>query len=370
MLNSVEQDDFDIQTGLQSTWAISFSVLYLIVISLSVLLYLATIRALAIHGRRQAVTYYLVLLLFFAALVEFAVLIEEFMNRFGYFLFTTANCRLFKYTITGNRILQVSVVLTMLYYNTLAVYLKTTRYELIMRQWFPLLVAFLLLVELITTLPPALNIRANKSNQWCELIDKSSRQLDGWLHAVILPYWLPLLFAIFPSIFLALKLKERHLVEPRKSQVQVCLAVSGSYFLFHLLYFVLLAARLIEAGMMNRDKWNVLLGMSVWFITRPMFALIGLGWHLMVPLACLTLDKELCREWPGRLMVKDWKNDVETEGSIPMERRMELEEIEEDVKSRAVSIDMDSSGKTELSPNFSALMLENREFHNPTYPVH
>ena len=29
-----------------------------------------------------------------------------------------------------------------------------------------------------------------------------------------------------------------------------------------------------------------------------------------------------------------------------------------------------SLGMTELSPNFSAMMLENREFHNPVYPVH
>ena len=32
-------------------------------------------------------------------------------------------------------------------------------------------------------------------------------------------------------------------------------------------------------------------GMSVWFITRPMFALIALGWHLMVPTALLLLDR-------------------------------------------------------------------------------
>ena len=32
--------------------------------------------------------------------------------------------------------------------------------------------------------------------------------------------------------------------------------------------------------------------------------------------------------------------------------------------------EQDSLGMTELSPNFSAMMLENREFHNPVYPVH
>ena len=34
------------------------------------------------------------------------------------------------------------------------------------------------------------------------------------------------------------------------------------------------------------------------------------------------------------------------------------------------SNEQDSLGMTELSPNFSAMMLENREFHNPVYPVH
>ena len=109
MMNSVEQDDFDIQSGLQSSWALCFSVLYLVVMVAVVGLYLAAIRALAICPRAHSVTYYLVILLFFTALVEFAIIVEEFMNRFGYFLYTTTNCQLFKYTVYGNRILQVSI---------------------------------------------------------------------------------------------------------------------------------------------------------------------------------------------------------------------------------------------------------------------
>ena len=75
-MNSVEQDEFDIQHGLHSVWAISFGVLYLLVMSISIILYMLTVRAIAKNGRRENVTYFLVLLLFFTALVEYALIIE------------------------------------------------------------------------------------------------------------------------------------------------------------------------------------------------------------------------------------------------------------------------------------------------------
>ena len=97
-----------------------------------------------------------------------------------------------------------------------------------------------------------------------------------------------------------------------------------------------------------------------------MFILIGHGWHIMVPMACLTLDKELFREWPGRFLVKEMRAyDEEEQNSIVMDSRdiTDQQGIESE-KSKS-----SDSHETEISPNFSALMLENREFHH-TYPVH
>ena len=75
-MNAVEEDEFDIQQGLQSVWAITFGVLYLLVMSLSIFLYLLVVRAVARNGRRENVTYFLIFFLFFAALVEYALIIE------------------------------------------------------------------------------------------------------------------------------------------------------------------------------------------------------------------------------------------------------------------------------------------------------
>ena len=97
-----------------------------------------------------------------------------------------------------------------------------------------------------------------------------------------------------------------------------------------------------------------------------MFILIGHGWHIMVPMACLTLDKELRKEWPGRILVREMREfDEEEQNSIVMDSRhiTDLQGIQSE-KSKTTP-----SQETELSPNFSALMLENREFHN-SYPVH
>ena len=43
-------------------------------------------------------------------------------------------------------------------------------------------------------------------------------------------------------------------------------------------------------------------GLSVWLIARPMFALVGLGFHLLTPAASLLLDQRLRREWPARCL--------------------------------------------------------------------
>ena len=218
-MGSVEKESYDIQSGLASTWAICFSVLYLMVMVLSVLLYLALVRALATSPRTSCVTYHLVLLLFFTALVEFAVLIEELMNSFGVSLHTTANCQLLQYTVFGNRLLQAATMLTMLYSNTLAVYLKTCRAEVCLRRWFPLLVALLLLLELATCLPPALGVRASLAGQWCEHRSQESSSLEGWVHGSLLPYWVPLVASLPPCVYLGLRLRRAQVLEPRQSQV-------------------------------------------------------------------------------------------------------------------------------------------------------
>ena len=86
----------------------------------------------------------------------------------------------------------------------------------------------------------------------------------------------------------------------------------------------------------------------------------------MVPVACLTLDKELRKEWPGRVLVREMREfDEEEQNSIVMDSRdiTDLQGIEKE-KSKS-----SNSNETEMSPNFSALMLENREFHH-SFPVH
>ena len=116
-------------------------------------------------------------------------------------------------------------------------------------------------------------------------------------------------------------------LQPCDSQARVAVAISGSYFLFHLLYFLLLTIRLAQTAGKDAERWNLLLGennshlnvvtafishhwhlividlptgLSVWLIARPMFALVGLGWHLLTPAACCLLDQRLRREWPAR----------------------------------------------------------------------
>ena len=56
--------------------------------------------------------------------------------------------------------------LVILFFNLIAVYLKTSKCETIARHMFPVIVLFLFLIELATTLPPALNVQADSSQRF------------------------------------------------------------------------------------------------------------------------------------------------------------------------------------------------------------
>jgi hypothetical protein len=46
---------------------------------------------------------------------------------------------------------------------------------------------------------------------------------------------------------------------------------------------------------------GIFFGVSIiWFITRPMFALIGYGWHIIVPLTPFVFDPDLFDSFPGQ----------------------------------------------------------------------
>ena len=143
---------------------------------------------------------------------------------------------------------QISTALTMLYYNMLAAYLKTTKFQLLTKRYFPVLVLSLLTLETLMVLSPTLGIRSSISEQWCEFVhpDVSTRSRTGWLYTVLFPYFIPLVAAVGPFIYLAIRLKEGHIIEPQKSQVVVSMATVSSYFIFYLLYFILMTARQVE----------------------------------------------------------------------------------------------------------------------------
>lgn len=359
MIGAVEDDEFDIQSGLKTGWAVTFCILYIIVMIISILCYFLTIRAVALEVRAHNTTYLLVLLLFFAAIIEFGVIVGELMARFGYFSFTDTNCKLLTFAIHGNRILQISTTITMLYYNMIAVYLKTTKFQLLTRRYFPGLVLVLLLLEVLMVLGPVLGIRAGVTQQSCVFVSGDQmmevRARDGWLYTVLFPYFLPLVAAVGPYIYLAIRLKEGHIIEPQRSQVMVTMAVVGGYFVFHLLYFILMTARQVEF-LVDMSHMGRMLGVSVMFITRPLFVLIGHVWHIAVPLAVLVLDKELRHQWPGSVLTR--APPPGEEDSIVM-GEVSLASVTSNN-----NLESGGGGKTEVSSTFSVMMLENREFHN------
>ena len=82
-----------------------------------------------------------------------------------------------------------------------------------------------------------------------------------------------------------------------KTQSYVVLAVCGGYFFFQLLYYTLTLWHLVAK---DKEGFRAV----IWFLLRPMFALIGYGWHLVTPLTPFVFDKDFYDFFPGRFVYR------------------------------------------------------------------
>ncbi len=231
---------------------------------------------------------------------------------------------MYTYITYGNKAMQPMVATVMLYYTWLRVELKRQSIEARTRQFFPLIVVGLLVAQFFLVIWPTLNVSGTISGQFCYNIDDSyeTERLHGWFYLVMIPYFLPLAAGVFPAARLALKIhsRDRSLLDSEMAAVRITLAVVVGYYFFHLLYYTLMLGREVESLVLDRSHWRKLLGLHVWYITRPMFALIGYGWNIVVPLAPFSFDPDLQPIFPGnwinrhRLAAKD----VESKNSICM----------------------------------------------------
>ncbi len=287
------------------SWQAAFFTLYCIVMTASLALYVCLLRAMAVAGRRKEhpVNLFL-LLLFFTSLVDDALIIEQFVALHHPPALSTSVCRLFLYASYGNRILQPLIVAAMLYYAWAVAELKRTAVETMTRRYFPMAALALLAAEAMITIWPAMNTKATDDGTHCTLIDASfaTERLTGWLYLVVFPYIIPALLCAAPSLRLALKLRRDALPDAHATDARVALVTTGGFFFFHVLYYLLMMGREAEALALDRPEWRKLLGYHVWYITRPMFALIAYGWQIVIPLAPFAFDSDFASVFPGNLV--------------------------------------------------------------------
>ncbi len=305
-MDEVEQDNSDFKRG--SSWATVWQSLFfsldIIVLAVSLILNLLLLRAMARNTNKEtSIVYQWIVFIFFTSLVDDALIIEYFMTIHGHQVHTTTVCRLTTFVTIGNRILQALAVIALLYYSWLMIEFKMSRsVENKIRKWVPLAIVSLIVVEVIIALPPALNVTSSRHAQFCLYLDNSITTLrqTGWLFHVLFPYYIPLVLSVFPVIKILLKLRQQDGVSDRdRGQYQIVLAIGCGYFFFHLLYYLLWLGREVESLVLDRSGFRRLLGLHVWYITRPMFALISLGWHITTPLAPFVFDTDLAEDFPG-----------------------------------------------------------------------
>lgn len=270
------------------------------------------------------------------------------------FVPNTVRVRFPKLTIISHlhRILQVNTVLAMLYYSWAHTELKKTVVENRTKACFPLIVLTLLVVEFILVIGPALNLRASQMHQRCYYLADSAAA--GWLYFWVFPYLLPLLLAAVPMFRIAMKLRDAsyNMTEAVKTQNYVVLSTCGGYFFFQLLYYTLTLWYLVAK---DKDSFRAV----VWFLLRPMFALIGYGWHIVTPLAPFVFDKDFYQSFPGNLVYR---------------KRFEMRQ-EEDTRFNSINLTptntWPSSNNNATSPNGHTSKVtfsephQHREFNNP-----
>ena len=304
---SVEQDENDFVSGtpIANIWQVIFFTLDCIVMLISLFLNMCLVRAVARNIHKETPLYFFMLFIFFTSLVDDALIIEHFMTLFGHQQHTTTICQFFMFVTLGNRLLQVNTVLALLYYSWVMMEQKRTIIEQNVKLFFPLIIIGLIILEIIFASGPAAQVRGSQDGSYCLYNDwatEYTQRITGWLFMVIFPYYLPLAIAIFPILRITRRLRRGSEVMTERSKVHnyIALSVCGGYFFFYLLYYLLMFGREVEFVVFEVNSFRMMLRRPIWFITRPMFSLIGLGWHIIVPLAPFIFDPDLYESFPGQ----------------------------------------------------------------------
>ena len=304
----VDQDENDFSRGttpIANIWQVIFFSLDCIVMLISLFLNMCLVRAVARNIYKETPLYFFIVFIFFTSLVDDALIIEHFMTLFGHQQHTNSICQFFMFATLGNRLLQVNTVLALLYYSWICLEQKKTSIEQNVKLFFPLILLGLIFLEIIFASAPASQVRGSKDFSKClykDDVTENGQRVTGWLFMVLFPYYLPLAISIFPILRITNRLRKGTEVMTERSKVQnyIVLCISGGYFFFHLLYYLLMFGREVEFVAFEVSNFRMMLRRPIWFITRPMFALIGYGWHIIVPLTPFVFDPDLFDSFPGQ----------------------------------------------------------------------
>ena len=370
-----ESDDFDqdindLHGGFSwaDAWQTVFFTFDCIALSFSLLFYLCVVRVMAKNSSKESsVIYLFIVFIFVTHLVDIGLTIEQFMSNFGYQFHSTGICQFVTFVTLGNRLLQAYAVLILLYISLSMMLLKSKKVENFVTTMAPVIALILVILELLFALPPALNIQGSSHGKYCHYSGTyGTRRITNWFFQVILPYFAPLALAIFPVIKIVLRLRQPNsTTEKERCQLQIVLTIVGGYFLFHFLYYLLWLGREIEALTLSQSAFQHLLGLHVWYITRPLFSLFNLGFHIITPLSPFIFDKDCLEEFPGpyvskyRLQLSRCNNRQE---DIVLEERRSVgaEELQEEMESDKTK---DNQWTEFNNPLQSSSIDDDREYH-------
>lgn len=309
MSDEVERDSFDLNGGFRwaNQWQAVFFTFDCMAMLVSLVLNFCLIRSMARHHKESSITYLFLIFFFALSLVDDAIILGAFMSIFNgsrHQHKSVAFCRFVSFVVTGNRLLQAIGVVTMLYLTYAVLELKSKRIETLIRRYLPLVFAGLVVFEVILAVPQAFNIDASDGH--CQYVgDGAILHTIGWLYNVLLPYFIPLLVSLYPFVRISWTVKRRNsCLERDRRNYQVVLSVTGSFFVFHFLYYLLWLGREVEALALEKSQFRRLLGLHFWFIARPLFSLINLGWHIVTPFSPFFYDPDLAEDMPGPWVAK------------------------------------------------------------------
>lgn len=285
-------------------------VLFAMVMVISVIANSVFVLAVLSNEKKHTVTHLLICLLFLINLVDYGLLIFEFILGISHhYPYGDSSCALYQFLLQGNPLLSSGTILLLIYQAHSSSSIQSSTASLLRwpRSSFSsclLLTSVLLVSASIVSIPSALYSAVSETNSGARYCVMDLSSVAVWtglgpgrgsipmalyylIYKSVLTYWLPMGLAL-PMVCRLYRMTSTS--HDKHQTITLTLAVTASYATFYLLHaaivFIRHVADIAEISISERTGWII-------SVAQSLFWLLATFSHFFRPMLCLLLDPDL-----------------------------------------------------------------------------